>query len=89
MYIVHVKVYSVSLARARLADLLDAAERGERVFIERRGIRHAITVAEPSAKWGGGRPRLQIVDEDVEAGSWSWEWKADGVQFKAPRKRRR
>ena len=83
------KIYSVSLARARLADLLDAAENGERVFIERRGIRHAITVAEPAAKWTGRRPRLEIVDEDVESGAWSWTWQSNGVRFRAPARRKR
>ena len=83
------KTYSVSLARAHLADLLDAAERGERVIIERRGIRHAITVAEPVAQWKGPRPRVEIVDDDVESGTWSWTWKQDGIAFRAPARRKR
>ena len=88
MYIVHVTVYSVSRARAHLADLLDAAEKGERVVIERRGVRHALTVEEPVAKWTSARPRLEIVDEDVEAGTWGWTWQEGGVRFRGTRRKR-
>jgi hypothetical protein len=83
------KIYSVSLARARLADLLDAAERGERVVIERRGVRHALTVEEPNVAWKGARPRLEIVDDDVESGAWGWTWKPDGLAFHAAGRRKR
>ena len=89
MYIVQMTTYSVSLARARLADLLDAAERGERVIIERRGIRHALTVEEPAARWVGPRPRLEIVDESVESGTWTWTWAPAGALFRAPTRRKR
>jgi prevent-host-death family protein len=83
------KVYSVSLARAHLSDLLDAAEKGEQVVIERRGIRHAITVQEPAAKWTGRRPQLDIADDAVEAGTWNWSWNAGGIRFRGAARRRK
>src|SRR5262245_57961838 len=89
LYIVHVKSYSVAIARARLAELLDASERGEPVFIERHGVRHALAVAEPAGQWTTRRPRLEILDADVEAGEWQWDWKGKGVSFRGRSRRKR
>lgn len=86
MYNVHVKVYSVARARAHLADLLDAAESGEHVIIERRGVRHALTVQEPRTPWRPGRRCIAIVDAGIEDGNWSWTWDARGIK---PTRRRR
>jgi prevent-host-death family protein len=38
------KRYSASQARARLAEVLDAAQRGMPVVIERRGVRYVVRV---------------------------------------------
>lgn len=89
MYIVRMTVYSVTLARARLADLLDAAERGERVIIERRGVRHAVTLEEPVSRSRARRPRLEVLDADIEAGTWSWAWRADGVVLRSRSRKKR
>jgi antitoxin (DNA-binding transcriptional repressor) of toxin-antitoxin stability system len=76
------KVYNVSTARARLGDVLDAAEAGEPVYIERRGVRLAVTLEPAVARRPGKRPRIEIVDAGVESGNWSWDWKGSGLRFR-------
>jgi antitoxin (DNA-binding transcriptional repressor) of toxin-antitoxin stability system len=82
------KRYSVAEARQHLADVLDLAEEGEEVAIERRGVRFVVK-AEPRTKRRVGRRarRIELTDPDVQAGSWTWTWSADGVRFAARPKR--
>jgi antitoxin (DNA-binding transcriptional repressor) of toxin-antitoxin stability system len=77
MYIVHVKRYTVAGARQHLAQVLDEAEEGAEVVIERRGVRFAIR---PMAKAAASKQasRVEFVDPEVEAGTWSWSWSEDG-----------
>ena len=74
---------SAAAARQRFSDLLDAAERGEDVVIERRGVRFEL-VSRPSSK-GQRRQRsiIEWVDPAVDSGQWSWELGADGLAFAA------
>jgi len=85
MYI-EMKRYSVSQARMRLAEVLDSAERGESVLIEREGIRFQIvaTKAKPAKKV---TPIIEILDPSVERGDWTWTDGPDGLTF-TPRKPR-
>jgi antitoxin (DNA-binding transcriptional repressor) of toxin-antitoxin stability system len=82
------KRYSVAEARQHLADVLDLAEEGEDVTIERRGVRFVVK-AEPNAQRRPVRRvrRIELIDPDVEAGSWTWTWTAGGVSFATRRKR--
>jgi antitoxin (DNA-binding transcriptional repressor) of toxin-antitoxin stability system len=85
MYIVHVKKYTVARARQRFAEVLDSAESGEDVVIERRGISFTVRPI-VAARHRRRAPRIEIVDPQVEAGAWSWSWsEAGGVAITKPR----
>jgi prevent-host-death family protein len=75
-------------ARQHFAELLDAAERGEQVIIERRGIRFVLA---PQRR--RSRPKrmslLEILDPAVESGQWTWEAGPKGIRFAARPARRR
>ena len=75
------KRYTVAAVRQRLAEALDAADKGIPVFIERRGVRYRLSVETAVPRAVAGPPRITIIDPAVEDGQWSWEWTADGVQF--------
>jgi len=88
MYIV--KRYSTAEARVHLAQVLDFAEQGQDVVIERRGIRFTVRPL-PSGKRRSSRkaPRIEILDPAVEAGQWTWGWGEDGIEFIDRRRARR
>jgi antitoxin (DNA-binding transcriptional repressor) of toxin-antitoxin stability system len=87
MYVM--KRYTSSQVRERLSDVLDAAERGEEVVIERRGARFLLRVEgsdRPAAR-RRGRPAIEILDPAVAEGEWTWAWKPTGLAFtKRPRR---
>ena len=70
----------VSIARERFADLLDAADAGQPVIIERRGVRYTL------AKVAEGKPRrrralIASADAAVVNGDWTWDWQPEGLSF--------
>lgn len=85
------KHLKVAEARARFGEILDEAERGVPVFIERRGVRFKVSAepAEPSHKAARSDP-FSYVDPAVMTGNWSWKLGPKGLAFIArrPRKRR-
>lgn len=84
------KRYTVSVARERLADVLDAAESGERVIIERRGVRYQIQPeVKPRRSNLSFGPKITKVDAAVNAGQWTWKLGPDGLEFVPRRPRRR
>ena len=84
MYNGHMKRYSVAEARARFSDLLDAAEQGKPAVIERRGVRFVIR-PEESQRRGARQKMIEYLDPDVANGQWTWEWSAEGVEFRGGR----
>lgn len=87
MYNVHiVKNLKVAEARARFGEVLDQAEAGAPVLIERRGVRFRVVVDE--APKGPSRAGFDFVDDAVMDGQWSWEPGKNGVTFKARKKAR-
>lgn len=73
--------YSTAEARQHLSELLDRAEQGEAVVIERRGRRFEVQVTQPA---GRKQTRVAIVmSPDVERGQWSWELKRGGARFRS------
>jgi len=83
------KRYTTAQARKQFAELLDAAERGQDVVIERRGVLFVLH-AGPSRR---SRPRRRVpliewVDPVIMEGQWTWRWDRKGLRF-APRGRRR
>jgi antitoxin (DNA-binding transcriptional repressor) of toxin-antitoxin stability system len=80
--------YTVAQVRERLADALDEAERGVPVIIERHGVRYALTkIARTPTAGRRRRPRIEVLDDTVSDGQWSWNWSPKGLKFRATRSR--
>jgi antitoxin (DNA-binding transcriptional repressor) of toxin-antitoxin stability system len=87
MYNVHMPRYSTAQARQHLAELLNAAEAGEPVVIERRGTRFVLRADSPKARHRSParRVRIEVVDPAVRDGRWTWAWDRRGLRFSARR----
>lgn len=78
----------VAEARARFGEILDKAEKGTPVVIERRGVDFRL-IAERQRQPSASKTALfDFVDPAVMTGQWSWKAGAKGVTF-APRRKRR
>lgn len=77
MYIVHMARTTMAQARQNLSRLLDAAERGEEVVVERRGVRFRIVIDAAAPPEAVARPDL-VADEAVLSGEWRWSTGPDG-----------
>ena len=67
-------MYDVLVARYTASDafgLLDAAERGEAVVLERHGVRFRLTL-DPSTSEPVASSPLIIEDDDTLSGNWTW-----------------
>ena len=85
-YNVQMKRYSASEARKRISDVLDGAEQGEAVVIERKGVRFRVVVdrAGPARALSRGvAPSIEILDPEVESGNWTWRLGRRGLAFVA------
>jgi antitoxin (DNA-binding transcriptional repressor) of toxin-antitoxin stability system len=80
------KALKVAEARARFGELLDEAEKGSPVSIERRGVRFRIIV-EPVVRSKAKAALFEFVHPDVSTGRWTWKAGPRGLRF-AARKRR-
>ena len=87
----NMKRFSAAKARQQFSFLLDAAERGESVIIERRGVRFRIRAERQSAPKALPRraPVIEFMDPAVDAGHWSWNWGPEGLCFVAAKRGRR
>jgi antitoxin (DNA-binding transcriptional repressor) of toxin-antitoxin stability system len=81
--------FTVSEARARFGDVLDAAEQGREVVIERRGVRFLVQAETRPARATKRASLIEHLDPAVEAGDWTWEHRGDGLRFKSTRHIRR
>jgi hypothetical protein len=80
--------YSTAKARAEFSTLLDAAENGEVILIERRGVRFSLRSEgrnKPNAK--RRRSHIEHVDPAILEGQWTWTLGTRGLRFR--RKARR
>jgi prevent-host-death family protein len=82
------KRYQAAGARQHFSEVLDAAQRGEQVIIERRGVRFRLEPVRQETKPAAREPLFRIVDPAVEAGTWTWNFGKRGLRFSARRKRR-
>lgn len=80
------KRYTVAVVRERLADALDQAERGEPVFIERRGVTYRLSVETPKRRRSRREPAIEVLDPAVSEGQWTWAWSARGIHFRGRQK---
>lgn len=80
------KRYTAAEARARLSDVLNDAEAGAAVVIERRGVRFRLA-RESSAAQRAKRPKraalVEILDPAVERGQWTWTLARGRLRFAA------
>lgn len=71
MYTVHMPRHAASAARRQLFHLLDAAERGEEVIVERRGVRFRLTRESDPPPAPTDEPLL-VCDPALLDGQWTW-----------------
>jgi len=79
----------VAEARARFGEILDAAEKGLPVVIERRGVTFRLVAEAPPRPKAPATAVFEFVDPAVMSGQWTWRADAArGAKF-APRRKRR
>jgi hypothetical protein len=81
------KGMKVAEARARFGELLDQAEQGHEVLIERRGVWFRL-LAEAVGSRGKPAAVFDFVDRAVMDGQWTWKPGKAGLAF-APRRKKR
>jgi len=81
------KHLKVAEARAQFGEMLDRAEQGEPVVIERKGVRFVLRAERDEPPPKSGRPFFTQVDPDVLSGEWTWAATRGGLAFQARRKR--
>ena len=84
MYIV--KMYTVSQVRECLAEVLDQADRGVPVVIERRGIRYSLKAERPAPVRRQKKSAIEILDPSVAEGQWTWDLGHGGLRFRGSRR---
>lgn len=77
----------VAEARARFGEILDEAERGAPVVIERRGIRFRLIAERERPGKRSETALFDFVDPAVLTGQWTWKAGARGLAFSPRRKR--
>lgn len=88
MYNVRMKKrFAVADARERFAELLDDAERGASVVIERRGVQYELSVLRKKVSPRPRSSRIEVIDPAVAAGNWTWSWSDKAVSFRRRGKR--
>ncbi len=89
MYTVQImKHLKVAEARARFGEVLDEAEKGAEVVIERRGVRFRVTAEQPRTKRQAPVALFESVDPGLMDGQWTWQASPSGLTFSPRRKRR-
>ncbi len=68
---------TAAAARSQLSHLLDVAEQGEEVVVERRGVHFRLVLDVPSREQIQPSP-LIIDDPEVLAGNWTWRSAENG-----------
>jgi antitoxin (DNA-binding transcriptional repressor) of toxin-antitoxin stability system len=66
-----------------LSTVLDEAEQGGPVIIERRGVRYQVTVVAASRRRRKAAPRIEVLDPAIDEGQWSWTRGADGLTLRS------
>lgn len=76
---VRMKSFAASRARQNLAAILDEAESGKDVIIERRGVRFLVTKAPAPRRASSHRTsRIEVLDPALVDGQWHWTWGPEG-----------
>ena len=83
------KRFTVTEARARFGDLLDEADRGETVVIERRNVRYTLKPQPPPRRQPRHTSPFEWIDPVVMSGQWTWTLTKNGLRFTPRRTRKR
>lgn len=83
------KHLKVAEARARFGEVLDEAEKGAEVVIERRGVRFRVVADQPEATRTAGQVLFDTLDPDVLSGQWTWKAAPAGLTFSGGRNLRK
>jgi len=83
------KRFTAAQARQQFSDVLDSAEKGEAVVVERRGVRFRVHLEKANRRSEHRAPVVELLDPAVASGNWTWEWTAKALRFSARKKRRR
>lgn len=78
----------VAEARARFGEVLDEAEKGMAIVIERRGVRFRVIAETAHAASSSKTALFDFVDPAVIDGQWSWKSGPRGLAFDRRRKQR-
>jgi hypothetical protein len=81
------KHWKVAEARARFGEILDEAEKGNPVVVERRGVRFRLTAEKAGPRSAATKPLFEFVDPALADGQWTWKLGRRGLAFSV-RKRR-
>lgn len=81
------KRYTMAQVRERLADVLDEAERGIPLVIERRGVRYVLRVERKPKGRRTRRSVIETLDPAVAQGQWTWRWSSAGFRFTGRQRR--
>ena len=73
------------MVRERFAEALDNADRGEPVFIERRGVTYELTVRKAPGRRKKTSPQIDILDKAIVEGNWTWEWEKGDLKLRTRR----
>ncbi|HEX6972896.1 MAG TPA: type II toxin-antitoxin system prevent-host-death family antitoxin [Vicinamibacterales bacterium] len=82
------KAMKVAEARARFGELLDAAEQGHEVVIERKGVWFRLLAESTEGAASPKTALFDFVDSAVMNGQWTWKPGKTGLAFAARRKKR-
>lgn len=80
--------YSTAKARAEFSTLLDAAEDGEVIVIERGGVRFSLRSEGEKRPRRKRRSRIEHVDPLILEGEWTWSMSAGGARLRRKTRRR-
>lgn len=75
------KRFTVAEARARFGDMLDEADRGETVVIERRNVRYTLKPLRAARRQRQRESPFEWVDPVVMSGQWTWTLTKNGLRF--------
>jgi len=74
--------YTAAEARKHLSGLLNAAERGQEVVIERKGVRFVVKAERSAPRPAQRRESIfEFIDPVVMEGEWTWAWGRRGLRF--------
>jgi len=70
------------MVRERFAEALDNADRGEPVFIERRGVIYELTVRKAPNRRKKATRQIDVLDDAIVEGNWTWDWEKGDLQLR-------